>query len=117
LTDAELIAFVQKFRDLVLDGQSSECTCFVICVPLDTLLLWKGVHAELIRTHLDTGYSHFWFRLPDGRVLDPTYDQFDSTAPTVYLGEPLMVHTLPSALASECDLHPVERNVRGKHTA
>jgi hypothetical protein len=73
MTDAELIAFVQKFRDLVLDGQSSNCTCFVICVPLDTLLLWKGVHVELIRTHLDTGYSHFWFRLPDGtlRKLSP----------------------------------------------
>jgi hypothetical protein len=114
MTDAELIAFVQKFRDLVLDGKSSESTCFVICVPLETLLLWKGVHAELTRTHLDTGYSHFWFRLADGRVLDPTLDQYDASVGPVYFGPPTKLHVLPSAPAAKLDLSEWEFSHRAQ---
>ena len=59
--------------------------CYAICGPLHTLLGMHGVEADLMGSDLGL-VNHVWL-LPDGRVLDPILDQFDSAAPAVYLGE------------------------------
>jgi hypothetical protein len=47
-----------------------------------------GVETELVEA--DFGWTnHCWLALPDGRILDPTADQFvghGATLPPVYLG-------------------------------
>jgi hypothetical protein len=45
--------------------------------------------------------NHIWLRLPDGRALDATADQFNTLFPSmdlppVYLGKPLSIHAAPS---------------------
>lgn len=91
MNDADLIKFVQEFRDGILDGHSSQSMCFMVCAPLVTLLNLHGVQCEMIES--DNGLCHhFWIRLADGRALDPTADQFNAlfndSVPPVYLGPP-----------------------------
>ena len=91
MRDAELVDFATEFRTGILDGRASRDMCFVVSAPLASLLRLHGVEAELVES--DIGESnHFWIRLADGRVLDPTADQFDETLPPVYLGPPTEIH-------------------------
>lgn len=96
MTDRQLIKFVKQFRKGILGGGESVFMCFAICAPLVTLLKMHGVQAELVKGDLGL-CNHYWLRLPDGRVLDPTLDQFDNTQPPVYLGEETEWHP-------ECEL-------------
>lgn len=55
-----------------------------------------GVETECVETDLGA-MNHIWLRLPDGRALDPTADQFNRlfpamNLPAVYLGPPLSIH-------------------------
>ena len=70
--------------------------CFVVCAPLEGLLRFYGVKVCLVETNLSNDarsdcYSHFWLKLPDGRALDPTADQFEKQSP-IYLGAPRWFH-------------------------
>lgn len=103
MKDKALIKFATAFRDGILDGGSSVWMCFAVCAPLAGLLHAHGVKVELIEADLGA-CNHVWLRLPDGRALDPTADQFSNyqfaalgietmELPPVYLGPPLKYHT------------------------
>lgn len=99
MTDAELLEFTQEFRDGILDGGPSDMRCFMVCAPLVTLLNMSGVPAKLEEAKsVRTVYgecNHVWIKLSDGRVLDPTADQFNSRRrkmPPIYLGKPTSLH-------------------------
>jgi hypothetical protein len=58
--------------------------CFAVSAALQGYLSSCGVETELVEA--DFGHTnHFWLRLPDGRILDPTADQFGLSP--VYLGK------------------------------
>lgn len=91
MTDPELIDFAIEFRKGILDGRASWGMCFAVSAPLATLLRLHGVDGELEESAVGVS-NHFWIRLADGRVLDPTADQFDEALPPVYLGPPTKIH-------------------------
>jgi hypothetical protein len=102
MTDEELVAFVTEFREGILDGDSPKWMCFAVCAPLATLLGLYGVNVEIIESDLGE-FNHVWMRLPDGRALDPTADQFNNyefmdcgfpEMPPVYLGPPAAMHPI-----------------------
>lgn len=95
MTDADLIVFATEFRKGILGDDPPWMMCFAVCAPLVTLLGLHGVEAELVEGDLGE-WNHFWMRLDDGRVLDPTADQFNDLftekMPEVYLGPPATIH-------------------------
>lgn len=95
MTDEELISFATEFREGILDGKSSWMMCFAVAWPLSGLLRMHGVDNDLVNSDLGE-CNHFWLRLADGRVLDPTADQFNEfgfeSMPAVYLGSPTKIH-------------------------
>lgn len=94
-TDKQIIEFANEFREGILDGGPSEMMCFAICAPLVALLQMSGVPAEMVKGAFGD-YEHYWLKLRDGRVLDPTADQFNALLPApmppVYLGAPTKLH-------------------------
>lgn len=104
MTDGDLIEFAADFRDGVLDGGPSDMMCAVVCWPLAALLRSVGVDCETVESRdVETEYgscNHVWIKLADGRVLDPTADQFstaDRPLPPIYLGRPTTLHAEDSA--------------------
>lgn len=94
MTDEELIEEAREFREGILGGLDSAGMCYAVCWPLAAYLrVAHGINCEQVEVDWGDG-NHVYLELPDGRVLDPTYDQFDENGPAVYLGEPLMIHTL-----------------------
>lgn len=97
MSDDELVTFASEFREGILDGDVPALMCFAVCAPLVTLLSLYGVEADMVVG--DLGWiNHTWLRLRDGRVLDPTADQFNDCdgyekLPPVYLGPPTAIHT------------------------
>jgi len=62
--------------------------CFAVCAPLQALLSLHGIETELVEVWFRREYgehNHFWLKLPDDRILDPTADQFG--LPAIYLGK------------------------------
>lgn len=99
MTDDDLVAFAWDFRvGLMGEKGSPEGMCFAVSAPLASLLCVSGVEAELVASdHSDNPdsvwYEHYWIKLADGRVLDPTFDQFCSEEPVpIYLGKPTEFH-------------------------
>lgn len=94
MTDDELIEFAAEFREGILDGSPSDMMCFAIVAPLAGLLSIYGIEADVIEGDLGV-CNHYWLRLADGRVLDPTADQFNycnsQQMPPVYLGPPTTI--------------------------
>lgn len=88
--DAELLRMVAAFREGILNGESSAFMCHAICLPLQSLLAHGGLDVTRVQGWVDCGdydMEHTWLRLADGRVLDPTADQFPLSLPPVYLGQ------------------------------
>ncbi len=107
MTDAKLLKFVASFRRGIVGRKSSDCMCFAVCAPLVTLLNMHGVESKLrdgkIKYELGEG-NHYWIELADGRVIDPTGDQFNrrlgKAMPKVYLGPPdELIHRRTSPLS------------------
>lgn len=103
MKDADLIAFATEFRDGILDGQPSVLRCAMVAWPLAGLLRLHGVACDTEEVDLQH-CNHVFIRLADGRVLDPTADQFNDVEtpgarqwPPVYLGEATDFHRSPSA--------------------
>jgi hypothetical protein len=101
VNDADLIEVAQGFRDGILDGRASDFACAMICYPLAGYLsALHGIECEVLETKaVRANYgtcNHVWLRLPDGRVLDPSADQFNvrgrKRMPPVYLGPPTALH-------------------------
>jgi hypothetical protein len=116
MSDARLVKFATAFREGVLDGRPSWMMCFAISAPLAGLLEAHGVRAELCESDLGE-WNHVWLRLADGRVLDPTADQFNELfgyeMPPVYLGPPTNLHASDSDPAAAVPHTPP---IRGKET-
>jgi len=95
MTDKQLVKFASQFRKGMLGKNPSQWMCFAVSAPLQALLQTHGI--EAILTEVDLGEcNHIFLTLPDGRVLDPTADQFNwcskDPLPPVYLGEPCAIH-------------------------
>lgn len=95
MTDGELVTFAAEFRAGVLEGRASSLACFMVCAPLSSLLELHGVRNQVVEGDLGD-VNHCWIALADGRVLDPTGDQFNrpgrQSLPAVYLGPPIDIH-------------------------
>lgn len=68
--------------------------CCCVVWPLQGYLLACGLETEVVegRIHANEGiWNHFWLKLPDNRILDPTADQFSTPEgekmPRTYLGK------------------------------
>lgn len=86
MRDKELIRFVRQFRKGILGNQSANDMCYAICAPLQTILSIMGLETTLITVEFETT-NHVFLMLQDGRIIDPTADQFSTwNLPTVYLG-------------------------------
>lgn len=106
MKDDDLKQFCREFRHELLQGGSSRGACAMVCVPLAGLLEFMGItKCEVIESDLsqfENGWmmNHVWLQLPDGRVLDPTADQFNGPGmghdglPDIYLGPPLDFHLM-----------------------
>lgn len=95
MKDRELIEFATDFRKGILGDHSSKMMCFAVSAPLQGILSACGVNSELVETDLGE-CNHLFLVLDDGRVLDPTADQFNywrkENLPPVYLGKKLDIH-------------------------
>lgn len=97
MTDKQLLRIAREFRKGILGKRSSHRMCGMVCFGLQGYLGLVGLHTAIREGAVGDG-NHLWLELPDGRVLDPTADQFDDeevTYPPVYLGNPLKIHVVP----------------------
>ena len=100
MTDEQLLSFASSFRDGILGGEPSTMMCGAVSWPLAALLRHEGIDCETVESDLSEHLgllhaNHIWIKLADGRVLDPTADQFNRWGydyPPVYLGPPTEVH-------------------------
>lgn len=83
MTDRRLIRIVAGFRAGILNGRPSALMCFAVCAPLHTYLSLLGVETRMVEARF-AEVNHVWLALEDGRILDPTADQFGLEP--VYLG-------------------------------
>jgi hypothetical protein len=89
MKDSDLIRCSRSFRDGMLGRRESDRCCFLVCAALQGLLNAHGVDTLLVQQDFGNT-NHVWLQLRDGRILDPTMDQFSARAgkalPKVYLG-------------------------------
>lgn len=91
--DKNLMRIVRDFRRGILNRKCSDGQCWVVCAPLAALLEVFGHKCELTEGHVGNGVHrehHFWITLGDGRIIDPTADQFrpphHKEMPQIYIG-------------------------------
>ena len=89
MTDTQLIRLCSSFKRGLLKKREGDMMCAVVCYPLQGYLSMLGVDCGLEEVNLQYS-NHVFLRLPDGRVLDPTADQFGG--PKVYIGAELEYH-------------------------
>jgi hypothetical protein len=93
VSDKKLAGICKAFRDGLLNNGPSCLMCAVVCRPLAGYLSSIGIDCEEVLIEFEWG-NHMFLRLRDGRVLDPTADQFgDMKLPPIYIGKPLSIHT------------------------
>jgi hypothetical protein len=98
MSDEELIEIATGMREGILGSGSSAMMCAAVSWPLQGYLrVFHGLETEAVESDLGE-MNHVWLRLPDGRALDATADQFNALFPAmglppVYLGQPLKIHT------------------------
>jgi hypothetical protein len=84
MRDKTLIRIARDFRAGILQGRPSTLMCAAVSFPLQGFLsALYGIETEVEKIDLDDA-NHVFLRLPDGRILDATADQFGLEA--VYLG-------------------------------
>lgn len=88
MSSVDLVSVAREFRKGIIGDKAGNDMCFAVCSPLVTLLQMEGVQVELtcgeVRFGAADDFDHYWISLPDGRILDPTADQFGLAS--VYLG-------------------------------
>lgn len=95
MKDKELIKITKQYVKGFLGNKESKGMCFIISSSLQSYLSLLGFKTKLIEGEIETDigtWNHFWLELSDGRILDPTSDQFNSQQilvqmPKVHLGE------------------------------
>lgn len=81
----DIIRIARDFRRGILRGRPSAGMCLVVSAPLQGFLsAVYGMGADLEEADFGST-NHVYLRLPDGRILDATADQFPGM-PDVYLG-------------------------------
>lgn len=93
-SNGHLKRIAASFRSGVLGGRVSDMMCRVVCLPLCGYLNALGIECEVITGEF-LGADHSWIALPDGRIIDPTLDQFSGNVvklPRVYVGQPMPQH-------------------------
>lgn len=109
MTDEEIIEAAEGFREGILEDNpfgengSSHRMCGAIAWPLAGYLRAiceiDCAEAKSLVSTPEGDWEHIWIRLSDGRVLDPTADQFNHLGreyPAVYLGPPTELHERPA---------------------
>lgn len=98
--DGRIIKAATEFRIGMIGDKESAGYCGMICWPLATMLAmefamdFQTTSREDIELDDGSTTNHIWIVMPDGRVLDPTMDQFGAEHPPVYLGQPVKgIHT------------------------
>lgn len=94
MNDKQILSFTKSFRSGILSGKPPHKMCYAICAPLSTLLRMSGIENELIEGEIKISknetWGHYWLKLKDGRILDPTASQFNNGTtrllPPIYLG-------------------------------
>jgi len=95
--DSRLKKDVLELREGMLGDNPSNWTCGMVCFALQGFLYFAlGLETCLYEGDLGE-MNHIWMMLPDGRVLDPTADQFNfwfphKKYPKVHLGKMLDIH-------------------------
>jgi hypothetical protein len=86
MKDKTLLRITKEFTEGILGDRSPHKMCFAVCAPLQTYLSFTSkFETELVEGCVNTDWQHFWLKLPDGRILDPTASQFKGM-PQIYLG-------------------------------
>ena len=85
MTTRTIKRIATAFRHGLLGTRPSAGMCFAVCAPLQSYLALLGCDTELIGVDWGTT-NHVWLKFPDGRILDPTADQFPNLGVNVYLG-------------------------------
>ena len=94
MSDASLADIVIGFRNGLLGKRRSTDMCRVVCLPLQSYLRVEGYETTVVDGTVE-GWDHCWLSLADGRIIDPTVDQFGNGMPKVYIG------TLPAGYKEE----------------
>lgn len=79
MTEKKLRQIAARFCMGMLENRSSKDMCYVVCNPLTTYLCFIGVPCELTEGEIlhDGGkWHHYWITLSNGKIIDPTADQF-----------------------------------------
>lgn len=79
MSDKDIIDIAKKFTKGILDGIKTVDMCYMVCSPLASYLSFAGIDCMLtegVINHCEKELHHFWITLSDGRVIDPTADQF-----------------------------------------
>ena len=92
--DKELIRVATSFTKGVLGKKEPTGMCYAVSCSLQGYLSLCDLETELIEGDIKIGkdiFNHYWLKLPDGRILDPTASQFKTPEgeemPKMYLGE------------------------------
>jgi hypothetical protein len=75
MTDREIIKIVKEFTKGVLGKRGTTDMCYAVCLPLQAYLAFGGIECSLTEGEVNE-YHHFWITMKDGRIIDPTADQF-----------------------------------------
>lgn len=88
-SDRNLLRLVTEFRKGILARRRSNGFCWAVSGALEGYLRFLGHDCQLSEGWIGD-YSHFWITLSDGRIIDPTADQFKTPTgrkmPKVYIG-------------------------------
>ena len=105
MTDKQLIKITTQFtKGIIGKRNKTDGYCFMVSAALQSYLnLLHGMRCELIegeiRPNKGAAWNHFWLELEDGRILDPTADQFKdpdgSDRPMVYIGKKPKWYIIP----------------------
>ena len=95
MTRSEVKQVAREFRKGLIGDREGDMMCAVVCYALQAYLSFLGEHLTIAEVDLRNS-NHVFLKFPDGRVLDPTADQFGDY-PKVYVGKPLWFHAGESA--------------------
>ena len=92
MNESEIRRYAASFRRGLLGRSSGRKECYKVCAPLQSLLSIDGVETFLIEGEVcyhRFWIGHYWLRFKNGRILDPTAEQFRTKyrkMPQVYIG-------------------------------
>lgn len=97
--DRELLRIARAVREKITLGNRPNNYCTAVCLPLAVYLTRRGVPA--VDVHGGVGdWQHTWIALENGRILDPTADQFNRPGaprmPAIYLGKRPAHYEIPA---------------------